>query len=91
MFVQEAECRPQAASIDELHHGKEFLQFVLDGRAGEDEGITALQLFDRSRRCGCSVADALRFVKDDQVRPQLMHVPHIFEDQFIAGESEERG
>ena len=91
VLVQEAEGGTQPAPVDELHHGKELFQLVLEGRAGKDEGVAALQLFDRARGGGGPVADALRFVEDDQVRPQLVHVPHIFEDQFIAGEVEERG
>ena len=91
VLVQEAEGGTQSASVDELDHGEKFLQFVLQGRAGEHEGIAALQLLDGARGCGGPVADALRLIEDDQVRAQCVHIPHILEDQFIAGEGEEGG
>ncbi len=90
VFVQKAEGRPETAAIDELHYGEEFLQLVFERRAGQHKGIPALQLLDGARRGGSPVPYALRFVEDDQVGRQFVHVTHVFEDQFIAGEVEER-
>ena len=89
VLVKEAESGTEPAAIDELDHGEQLFQLVFERSSGEHEGIAAFQLLDRARRGGGPVADALGFIEDDEVRRQLVHVAHIFEDQFVAGEVEE--
>ena len=86
---EEAEGRTQPSAIDELHHGEQFLQLVLERRSRQHERVAALQLFDGARSRGGPVADALRFVQNDEVRLKFVHIAHIFEDQFVTGEVEE--
>ena len=41
VLVEEAERRTQAAAVDELHHRKQLLQFVLERCPAEHESIAA--------------------------------------------------
>ena len=91
VFLQEPERGTQAAPVDELHHREELFQFVFERGPREYECVAALQLLDGARRGRNPIADALGLVQNDQVRLQFVNVAHVFEDQFIAGEVEERG
>ena len=46
-------------------------------------------MFDGARGGGGPVADALGFIKDDEVWREFVHVAHVFHNQFVAGEVEE--
>ena len=89
MLVQETERGAQAAAIDELHHGEQLFQLVFERSAREHEGVAAFQLFDGARSGGGPVTDALGFIEDDEVRREFVHVAHVLQDQFVAGEVEE--
>src|ERR1017187_4801166 len=89
VVVEEAERGTESAAVDELHHGEQLFQLVFEGGSREHESIAAFQLFDGARRGGGPVSDALRFIQDDEVGRQFVHVAHIFQDQFVAGKVEE--
>src|ERR1017187_10934953 len=89
--MEEAERRTEAAAVDEFHHRKQLLQFVLERRSAEHESITAFQLFYGASGGGGPVPDALRFIQDDEVGRHLVDVPHVFEDQFVTRKVEELG
>ena len=91
MLVKEAEGGTEAAAVDELHHGEQLFQLVFERSSREHEGVAAFQLFDGARGGGGPVPDALSFIEDDEVGRQFVHVAHVFEDQFVAGEVEELG
>ena len=88
VLVHEAERRAEPAAVDELHDGKQLLQFVFQRRAGQHQGVAALQLLDGARGRGGPVADSLCLVENDQVRTQFLHVSDVFEHEFVVGESE---
>src|ERR1019366_6058309 len=58
--MEEAERRTEAAAVDEFHHRKQLLQFVLERRSAEHESITAFQLFYGAGGGGGPVPNALR-------------------------------
>jgi len=90
-LVQEAKCRTEAASVDELYYGEQLFQLVFQRCAGQHESVPALQLFDSARRARGPVPDALRLIEDDQVGRHLLHVAHVLEHQFVTGQVEEFG
>ena len=91
MFLEKSESGSQAAAVYELHHRKKFFELVFQRRAGEHQGVAALELLDGARRGRRPIADTLGFVEDDQVGAQIVHVLDIFQDEFVVGEIEERG
>ena len=91
VFLEEPEGGTQAAPVDELHHREELFQFVFERGPGEHESVAALQLLDGAGRGRDPIADALGLVENNQVGLQFVNVTHVFENEFIAGEVEERG
>ena len=85
MFLEKTEGRPQAATVHEFHHRIEFFELVFQGRSGEHQGVAALELFDGAGRGRRPIADALRFIEDDQVRAQVAHVLDVLQHEFVAG------
>src|SRR5438045_2290171 len=61
VLVQEAKCRTEAASVDELHYGEQFFQLVFQWSSGQHERVPALQLLDSARSSRGPVPDALCF------------------------------
>ncbi len=79
VIVQELERRAEPAVVHELHDAVQFLQLVLQRRAGQHDGVTAAQLLDGPRRLRFPVLDALGLVEHDQVGlpgVQLVEVAH---------------
>ena len=75
VLVEQAEGRPEAEAIDELDDGDQFLQPVLQRRAGEDDGVGRGDLLDAAGDARVPVLDALGLVEDDQVgRPGVDQV-----------------
>ena len=59
MAVEEAEGRRQAAVVDELHHGVQLVEAVLQRRAAEDQGEGRLQPLDHPGGLRLPVLDPL--------------------------------
>ena len=91
MVLQEAEGRTKQAPVHELDDRVQFLELVLQGRAGQHKRVAALELLDRARRASLPVADALRLVENDQVRPQRLDLLQIVQHEFVVDQVEELG
>ena len=64
MIVQQAERRPEAIEIDELHDRDQFFEPILERRAGEHDGVGRVDLLDAAGDARAPVLDALRLVED---------------------------
>ena len=71
----EAEQRAEHGRVEEIHQRMQFVDAVLDGRAGEDEGVAAAQALDGLGGLGAPVLDALGFVEHDDVRARGARSP----------------
>src|ERR1019366_3432436 len=89
--MEEAERRTEAAAVDEFHHRKQLLQFVLERRSAQHESIAAFQLFYGAGGGGSPVPDALRLIQDDEVGRHLVYLAHVFENQFVTRKVEKLG
>lgn len=86
----EAEEGAEDPGIQELDDGVEIVDAVLQRRAGQDEGVPALQALDRLRRLGAPVLDPLRLVQDDRVRrQQALEVLAVGHHLLVVGQVEE--
>src|SRR6185437_14190081 len=90
MIVQQAEGGAETEAIDELHDGDEFLQAVLQRRAGQDERIRSRDLLDAAGRACDPVLDALRLVENDQIRRPRLYEIEIAMYRIVIGDFEER-
>ena len=86
----EAEEWAEDGGIEEIDDGVELVNAVLDGRAGEHEGVAALEALDRlGGFCG-PVLDALGFVEDDDVGLEaLVDVEAINDDLLVVYDCKE--
>lgn len=66
----EAEQRAEHGGIEEIHQRMQLVDAVLDGRAGQHEGVAALEALDGLARLGVPILDALRLVEHHHVGPQ---------------------
>ena len=71
VLVHEAIGRAEAEAVDKLNDGDKLFQAVLQGRAGEDDGIRRLHFFDGPGHARGPVLDTLRFVQNHQVGSEL--------------------
>ena len=88
MLRQESEHRPQAKAIHELHDRVEFLQPVLQGCPGQDDGILGMEPFDRLGPPGLPVLDPLGLIENDNLGTPLanrLQVPmhHLVVDDLV--------
>ena len=91
VLAVEAEQRPEQRRVEEIHQRIQLVNAVLDGRAGEDEGVAAAQALDGLGGLGAPVLDALRFVQHDDVGPQpLVHLQRVGEHLLVVDDGEER-
>ena len=86
----EAEQRSEEIGVEELDDRVDLVDAVLERRAGEHEGVPALELLHRIRGLGLPVLDALGLVEDHDVGPErvekLVAVRH---DLLVVAEREE--
>ena len=85
------EQRTQQGRVEEVHQRIQLVNAVLDGRAGEDESVTAAQALDGLGGLGAPVLDPLRFVQHDDVGPQpVVDLQRVGEHLLIIDDGEER-
>ena len=91
ILAVEAEQRAEQRRVEEIHQRIQFVDAVLDGRAGEDESIAAAQALDGLGGLGAPVLDALRFVQHHDVRPQpVVDVQRVGQHLLVIDDGEER-
>ena len=91
VFAVEPEQRAEQRRVEEVHQRIQLVNAVLDGRAGEDEGIAAAQALDGLGGLGAPVLDALRFVQHHDVGPQpLVDLQRVGEHLLVIDDGEER-
>ena len=66
----EAKERPEKVGVQELDNGVDLVDPVLERRAGQDEGVAALELLYRHCGLRLPVLDALCLVENDDIGPQ---------------------
>ena len=87
----EPEERAEDGRVEEVHQRMQFVNAVLDGRAGQHEGITAAEAFDGLCSLRAPVLDTLGFVEHDNVRTQSsIHVECVSKHLFVVDDGEER-
>ena len=91
ILAVEPEQRAEQGRVEEIHQRIQFVDAVLDGRAGEDEGVAAAQAFDGLGGFGAPVLDALGFVQHHDVRPQpRVDVQRVGQHLLVIDDGEER-
>ena len=91
VFAVEAEERPQQRRVEEVHQRIQLVNAVLDGRPGEDEGVTTPQPFNGLSGLGAPVLDALSFVQHDNVGLEaLVDLQGVGEHLLVIDDGEER-
>ena len=70
VLAVEPEQRAEQGGVEEIHDRIQLVDAVFDRRAGEDEGVAAVEPLDGLRGLGGPVLDALGLVEHDDVRPQ---------------------
>ena len=92
VLAVETEERAEQRGIEEIHQRIKLVDAVLDGRAGEDEGVAAAKAFDGLGGFGAPVFDALGFVEHDDVGLEaLVHFERIGEHLLVVDDGEEGG
>jgi hypothetical protein len=87
----EPEERAEHGRIEKVHQRMKFINEVLDGRAGEDEGVPAAETFHRLRGLGAPVFDALGFVEHDNIRREpRIYVQRVGHHLLIVDDGEKR-
>ena len=88
----EAKQRAEDSGVKEIHQRVEFVDAVLNGRAGEHEGIAAFQTFHRLRCLGGPVLDSLGLIQDNHFGSKdSINVEAVAHHLFVVGDSEEGG
>ena len=86
----ETEQRAEHGGIEEVHQRVEFINAVLDGCAGEDEGVTAAQALHGLGSLSAPVLDALGFVEHNDVRREAgVHVERVGNYLLVVDNGEE--
>ena len=76
-------------ALREIDDGVKFVDPVLDGGAGEDEGVAALEPLDGLGGVGGPVFDALGFVQDDDVGLEaLVDIEAVGDDLLVVYDGE---
>ncbi len=81
--------RAEQIGIEELNQRVDIFKLVLKRCAGEDDGMLTRQALDRLSRLGLEILDALRLVKDDDIRLEPGDDRHIAQDRLIIGDLEQ--
>ena len=86
----EAEQRTQQLRVQVLDDGIDLVDPVLQGRAGQDEGIGASERFDRFCRLGLPILDSLRFIQNDDIGSEdPVDIVAIAQNLLVIDENEE--
>ena len=86
----EAEQWPKQPRVEILDDRVDLVDAVLEGRAGQHEGVGASESLDRSRGLGLPVLDTLRLVQNHDVGlEQAVDVGGVGDDLLVVGEIEE--
>jgi hypothetical protein len=88
--VEEVKGRGQTPIVDELRHGVQLIQAVLQRRAGQHQREGRLQALDDVAGLGLPVLDALALVQDDQVPLDSFDGQDVAEHLFVIADREER-
>jgi hypothetical protein len=77
---------PQAVLIDELDDRDQLLEPVFQRRAGEHDGVGAVDTLQRARGDGVPVLDPLCFVDDHHVRRPGLDQVEVAAQRFVVGD-----
>ena len=87
----EAKERTEEVGVQELDDGVDLVDPVLERRAGQDEGVAALELLYRSSGLRLPVLDTLGLVEDDYIGPQRSEqIFAVGNHLLVVAEGEER-
>jgi hypothetical protein len=86
VFVEQAPGRAEAMLVDELDDRDQLLEAVFQRRAGEHQGVGAVDALQRARGDGVPVLDALRLVDDHQVRRPGLDQVEVAAQGFVVGD-----
>ena len=92
ILAVEAEERAEEGGVEEVDEGAEFVDAVFDGCSSEDESVAALEAFYGLGGLGGPVFDALGFVENDDIRPQVgIDLERVGNDLLVVRDGEKGG
>ena len=90
VMMEKTKAGPQPPVVDELHHGIQLIQPILQRRPTQRQRKPRTQAFDDTARFRFPVLDSLPFINNDQIPCHPLNLEDIPQHLFIIADRKKR-